>query len=325
MSSHLSAIAIFNTLQRETLTAIVDTFVAAVPSENDPDGFYAAKGSDVGADIATEQYLSTHLPEEQLAGLLRLIDAAGLFGLKDQPQAGREEIIANLAGISPEAAGVIAALQQLSVLFAYSLQGPRGRNPLWVGMEYPGPAQTPPADARKTLEVITPSGETTLESDVVVIGSGSGGGVTAAALAQAGKRVIILEAGSYWNESDFVQSEPLAYQKLFLRGGFFPSADGMVSIAAGSTVGGGSTVNWSNSLLTPNTVRASWANDLGSPTSTPRRSMNTYRRSSTGSNATTRSPPRMAPISGCGTVRPSSGTRTGSPRSTSTRRNTTPT
>ena len=233
-----------------------------MPSENDPDGFYAAKGSDVGADIATEQYLRTHLPEEQLAGLLQLIDAAGLFGLKDQPQAGREEIIANLAGISPEAAGVIAALRQLSVLFAYSLPG-HGRNPLWVGMEYPGPAQTPPADARKTLEVITPSGETTLESDVVVIGSGSGGGVAAAALAQAGKRVIILEAGSYWNESDFVQSEPLAYQKLFLRGGFFPSADGMVSIAAGSTVGGGSTVNWSNSLLTPNTVRACWADDFG--------------------------------------------------------------
>ncbi len=77
---------------------------------------------------------------------------------------------------------------------------------------------------------------------------------------EAGKRVIILEAGGYHNESDFVQSELAAYQKLFLRGGFFPSADGMVSIAAGSTVGGGSTVNWSNSLLTPDTVRACWAN-----------------------------------------------------------------
>ena len=89
-------------------------------------------------------------------------------------------------------------------------------------MEYPGPAQTPPSDARKTLEVITPSGETTLEADVVVVGSGSGGGVAAAVLAQAGKRVIILEAGGYRNESDFVQSELAAYQKLFLRGGFFP-------------------------------------------------------------------------------------------------------
>jgi choline dehydrogenase-like flavoprotein len=145
------------------------------------------------------------------------------------------------------------------VLFAYSLPGTDGRNPLWVGMGYPGPAQNPPSDSRKTLEVITVSGETTLEADVVVVGSGSGGGVAAAALAEAGKRVIILEAGSYYNESDFVQSELAAYQSLFLRGGFFPSADGMVSIAAGSTVGGGSTVNWSNSLLTPNTVRSHWA------------------------------------------------------------------
>ena len=249
----------FTALQRETLTAIVDTFVASVPHEDDPDGFYAAKGSDVGADVAAEHYLLTHLPEEQLAGMLQLIDGAGLFEFKDQPQAGREEIVANVAAISPEAAGAIAALYQLSVLFAYSLPGPDGHNPLWAGMGYPGPGQNPPADSRKTLEVITVSGETTLEADVVVVGSGSGGGVAAAVLAEAGKRVIILEAGSYHNESDFVQSELAAYQNLFLRGGFFPSADGMVSIAAGSTVGGGSTVNWSNSLLTPDTVRACWA------------------------------------------------------------------
>jgi hypothetical protein len=61
------------------------------------------------------------------------------------------------------------------VLFAYSLPGPDGHNPLWAGMGYPGPVQNPP-DSRKTLEVITVSGETTLEADVVVVGSGSGGG-----------------------------------------------------------------------------------------------------------------------------------------------------
>ena len=52
----------FNPLQRKTLTAIVDTFVAAVPREDDPTGFYAAKGSDIGADVAAEQYLVTRLP-----------------------------------------------------------------------------------------------------------------------------------------------------------------------------------------------------------------------------------------------------------------------
>ena len=185
----------FSTPQRETLTAIVDTFVASVARDDDPDGFYAAKGSDVGADVAIEQYLLTHLPEEQVAGMLQLIDAVGLFGITDQLQEAREEIVATLAGMSPEAAGAIAALKQLSVLFAYSLPGPDGRNPLWVGMEYPGPAQSPPSDARKTLEVITPAGETTLEADVVVVGSGSGGGVAAALLAEAGKRVIIRRGG----------------------------------------------------------------------------------------------------------------------------------
>ena len=73
----------FATLQRETLTPIVDTFVSSVAREDDPDGFYAAKGSDVGADVATEQYLRAHLPDEQLAGLLQLIDVAGLLEFKD--------------------------------------------------------------------------------------------------------------------------------------------------------------------------------------------------------------------------------------------------
>jgi choline dehydrogenase-like flavoprotein len=252
----------FTPLQRKTLAAIVDTFVASVPREDDPTGFWATKGSDLGADVAAEQYLLTHLPDEQLAGLLQLIDTAALVGLKNQPQAIRESIIANLAGISSEAARAIAALYQLSVLFSYGMPDPQGRNPLWDGMGYPGPAQIPPPDVPKTLQIITPTGDTTLEADVVVVGSGSGGGVAAAELAQAGKRVIILEAGGYFNESDFVQVEMLAY-RMFLRGGFFPSADGMVSIAAGSTVGGGSTVNWSNSLMTPAAVRACWAKDNG--------------------------------------------------------------
>jgi choline dehydrogenase-like flavoprotein len=259
----------FNALQRKTLTAIVDTFVAAVPREDDPTGFYAAKGSDIGADVASEDYLVAHLPDQQLAGLLGVLDAAGLVGLENQPQAAREAIIANLAAKSLETAGTMAALYQLSVIFAYSLPGPQGHNPLWAGMGYPGPVQAPPPDAPKTLQVITASGETTLEADVVVVGSGSGGGVAAAVLAQAGKRVIILEAGGYFNEADFFQLEPLAYRNLFLRGGFFPSADGMVSIAAGSTVGGGSTVNWSNSLLTPATVRRSWAADGLTDVDTP--------------------------------------------------------
>ena len=244
--------------------------------------------------------------------------------MKNQPQAVREAIVANLAGITPETAGAVAALYQLSVMFAYGLPDAQGRNPLWAGMEYPGPVQAPPATP-KTLQVLTPSGEESLDADVVVVGSGCGGGVAAAVLAQAGKRVIILESGGYSNESDFVQSELLAYQKLFLRGGFFPSADGMVSIAAGGTVGGGSTVNWSNSLLTP-AIRPQPAGpkpvltDVDTPAFDEHLQAVFDRISCNDKVATQNSP---APADGR-QARPNSATRIGWPTSTSTRRSTTP-
>ena len=72
------------------------------------------------------------------------------IGLKNQPQAVREAIIANLAGISPETAGAIAALYQLSVIFAYSLPGPEGGNPLVGRHGISGPGPGPAADAQDT-------------------------------------------------------------------------------------------------------------------------------------------------------------------------------
>ncbi|HCA51750.1 MAG TPA: GMC oxidoreductase, partial [Mycobacterium sp.] len=248
----------FTNRQRETLAAAVDTFVPSVSRDDDPDGFFATKGSDVGAHVAVEHYLLSRLTAEQLAGLQQLLDTAGLIGLKNQSQAVREAIIGNLGRISPESHGAIAALKQLSVMFSYGLPDATGRNPFWAGMGYPGPVQAPP-QTPKTLTTVVPTEGQVFDADVVVVGSGCGGGLIAGKLAQSGKKVIVVEAGGYYNESDFVQLELAAYQTLFLRGGFFNSADGMLAIAAGSTVGGGSTVNWSNSIVTPQRVRDSWA------------------------------------------------------------------
>ncbi len=245
--------------QRDTLTALVDTFVPAIERDDDPDGFFATKGSDVGAHFVVEQYLTNKLPAAQLAGIKALLDAAAGAGLSsDAPQAAREAIVAAIAGSSPEAGGGIAALRQLAIMFSFGIPDAEGRNPFWAGMGYPGPIAAPP-QTPKTLKTLTPTDGQTLEADVVVVGSGCGGGLAAGLLAQAGKKVIVVELGSYLNESDFVQLELAAYQTMFLRGGFFNSADGMLTIGAGSTVGGGSTVNWSNSLVTPKLVRESWA------------------------------------------------------------------
>lgn len=248
--------AALSTHQRETLTAIVDTFVPAIVRDDDPDGFYRIAGSDVGAHLAAEHYLLSSLSPAHLAGIQTLLDS--LTGFAERPQSEREAALAAVAGSSAEAGAAVAALRLVSILFAYGLPDASGTNPLWSAMGYPGPVQAPPP-VPKTLTVIGAEGGARLDADVVVVGSGCGGGLAAGLLAQGGKSVIVVETGGYRNESDFVQLELAAYQTLFLRGGFFPSADGTVNIAAGSTVGGGSTVNWSNSLLTPALVRRAWA------------------------------------------------------------------
>ena len=123
----------------------------------------------------------------------------------------------------------------------------------------------------KAIAVHEPEGdEETLEADVCVVGSGAGGGVVAATLAAQGMKVVVLEAGGYFNESDFSQLELHAYQEMYWRGGPTPTADGNVSLQAGTTLGGGTTINWTNCLRTTPWVREEWAPSTGSRASTAR-------------------------------------------------------
>ncbi|ORZ08629.1 hypothetical protein BCR42DRAFT_455391 [Absidia repens] len=95
--------------------------------------------------------------------------------------------------------------------------------------------------------------------DCIVIGSGGGGGVTAAELAKNGKSVLVIEKGTYYHESEMSPAEGDAFGNLYEGGGFFGSAEGNVSVLAGSTFGGGTTVNWSASLKLQHYVREEWA------------------------------------------------------------------
>jgi len=71
--------------------------------------------------------------------------------------------------------------------------------------------------------------------------------------------VIVLEAGGYFNEADFDQTELGGYGRLYWRGGPTPTADFNVSLQAGSLLGGGSVINWTNCLRTKPWVRDEWA------------------------------------------------------------------
>lgn len=80
--------------------------------------------------------------------------------------------------------------------------------------------------------------------DAVVIGSGAGGGAAAAVLAEAGLKVVVVEKSSWQRASELSQQEAQAFETMYERSGFLSTEDGAVGILAGSTFGGGTTINW---------------------------------------------------------------------------------
>lgn len=102
-----------------------------------------------------------------------------------------------------------------------------------------------------------------LECDVVIVGSGSGGGVMAAALAKQGFKVVVLEKGNYFAPQDVTTIEGPGMVNLFEKMGCMATDNGGVSLIAGTTVGGGTAINWCVSFKTPENVRNEWVKDHG--------------------------------------------------------------
>jgi choline dehydrogenase-like flavoprotein len=251
--------------QREALRVLCDTFVPRIEREPDPDGFWARAASDLGVPEGAEELILGIEDEEIRGGLIQLLDALADQKLGDAPsQLSREQLMQNMALASPDAARGLSALGGMTLFLHYGAPDPQtGLNPNWKTFGYQGPLGPPP-DVSKRIEPLVPSGdEQTLEADVCVVGSGCGGAVIAGTLAQRGLKVVVLEAGGYYNESDFAQLELKAYQDMYWRGGPTPTADGNVTLQAATTLGGGSVVNWTNCLRTTPWVREQWAREHG--------------------------------------------------------------
>ncbi|HEX8392982.1 MAG TPA: FAD-dependent oxidoreductase [Longimicrobium sp.] len=106
-------------------------------------------------------------------------------------------------------------------------------------------------------------GDTRVRADVCIIGSGAGGAVTAARLAQAGHDVVVLEEGGYWRPEHFTENEAEMATRLYAEAGGRATEDLSVPMLQGRAVGGGTTVNWLAMLRTPDWVLDEWAAEHG--------------------------------------------------------------
>ncbi len=244
------------TAAEETLAAIVDTFVPA------------AEGVPSASELGVHRRLLAEVDALDKPALKRQLDlllwaigsrvgTIGIGGrpgrLADMDQAGREACMRRLGG-SPIALKRTAFqdLKRLTLLLAYGIED----SPWRARTGFVPPEPDAPNLSRVTAR--TPRAGETLDADVVVIGSGPGGGVTAGMLAAAGRKVLVLERAAMVTEERFGGPELDGLGDLFLDRGLAATDDRWISIRAGSAVGGGSVINWSSSLRAPASVRDEW-------------------------------------------------------------------
>ena len=255
-------------------------------------------GSELGVAAAVEELLGSGVlsweESTSLVGVLDLLGSAlgsailcstlpfkGAF--TDRSRAEREALLMGLSGSPiPVQRKAFNDIKRLVFSLALSLvkepvQEPgkpplTGRdaeatNPLWEAIGYEpiergaGEALKPWAELDFKEHMVATDGAKPLdlEVDVVIVGSGAGGGVSAAQLAASGLKVLVLEKGPFVPPSEVTTLEKDAFQQCYEKSGLLTTSDGSMAVLAGTTFGGGTTVNWACCIPTPDGVRREWA------------------------------------------------------------------
>lgn len=260
--------------QRAALTAICDTLVPSVSRPDDPHGFFAA--SHEGTDLVprVERLIGMLVDPLDRLRLRALLSAFGTSGgnlltsgsfrsLQAMDIASREAVLRGWAesGIQLRRAG-FQALKRLVHVGYYAWPTDGRSHPAWRHVGYPGPLP-PPETGFTPLPTLSVERDLTLDCDVVVVGSGAGGGVVAGLLAEAGKSVVVLEKGENPTTERFTQVEGDMLNTFYLDAGLMMTQSGSLPILAGSALGGGTVINYTTSFPLPEPTRAEWTRRSG--------------------------------------------------------------
>ena len=253
---------IFSEAQRRTLAALAEGFVA---------GGGAARAAAAETAIAKVVDPALH---GQLRLVLNLLDTRigslliggrlARFGTLKATQ--RDEFLRRwVQHPVPMLRSGAAVFRKLLSFIAYSDADEPADDLVRTRLSALGYNPTPnPTTANVTqITAFDPGTAERIAVDVLVIGSGAGGGSIARDLSAAGREVLVIEAGGLYTEETFPTKERDAYERLYLDSGFTATADAHIAILAGGTVGGGTTVNWMTAIPIPEPVREEWEGEHG--------------------------------------------------------------
>ena len=163
----------------------------------------------------------------------------------------------------------------IAVTYLRAIPEGGGRNPSWDVLNYHLPLHSETVKNARLFEIHggkpefkftminrTIMEEIALEVDVVVVGSGCGGGVMAATLSKSNK-VLVLEKGEYLSYENMNGTEAQGFDQMYERGATMVTEDTGISVLAGATFGGGTAINWACCLRTPHYVREEWEHAHG--------------------------------------------------------------
>ncbi|MDW7695422.1 GMC family oxidoreductase N-terminal domain-containing protein [Flammeovirgaceae bacterium SG7u.111] len=259
--------------QMAQLVAICNSIIPSLEAEEGA-GYWLRKASDLDVAQYVEEAISIQSLENQ-KDFCQLLDVfgspfagllfAGSFKPFDKLSPTKQEkwLRAWSASSILLLRKGFSTLKKLSCFIYYTVTNSSNTNPNWETIGYPGVISEPPQKARN-INTITSKNNSTLHCEVLIVGSGAGGGVVAGELAKAGKDVLVVDKGGYFDEPDFNQKE-LDMAVLYEKRGTLTSADGGMTIFAGSCVGGGTTLNWAGTIRTPDYVLEEWAQTASAP------------------------------------------------------------